>query len=70
MNKYNPHKLAVPLILINGTIFSVSYFENPLVNRVHLIKTYKQPQQEIYHGATESNTINNTNKKANIYPAV
>lgn len=53
-----------------GTPQSLRTMNNAPRNRVHAIKTYKQPHQEIYHGATESNMINNTNKEAKVYPGI
>ena len=53
-----------------GTPQSLRITSNTPTNKVHLIKSYKPPQQSIYHGATESNTITNTNTKDKTYPGI
>ncbi len=52
-----------------GTPGSLRTPDNAPKNKVHLIETYKPQEQSIYHGATESNTINNTNKPKE-YPGI
>ena len=53
-----------------GTPQSLRTINKAPENKVHLIDTHKQSRQEIYHGATESNTINNSNRQTKIYPGI
>ncbi len=53
-----------------GTPQSLRTVNNAPRNKVHLIDTYKPLQQEIYHGATESNKVGNLNNRATAYPAM
>lgn len=53
-----------------GTPQSLRTVNNSPKNRVHLIERHQPPGQTIYHGATESNTINNTKKRERVYPGI
>ncbi len=53
-----------------GTSQSLRTVNNAPGNKVHLINTYRPPQQEIYHGATESNKVGNFNDRTTVYPGI
>ncbi len=53
-----------------GTPQSLRTTNNAPKNRIHVVEAYKPPGQTIYHGATESNKINNTKKRARVSPNI
>ncbi len=53
-----------------GTPQSLRTINNAPKNKVHLIDTYRPPQQQIFHGATESNKVGNLDNGTKIYPHV
>lgn len=53
-----------------GTPQSLRTTDNSPETRVHIVDTYKPPQQSIYHAGTESNSLNDINRQQTVYPGI